>query len=162
MKFKVVDGCPCPASIAPYVARVLKRAGTPASSIYRGDDPAARRILNARGKHTQRQLKEASPAQRRAWGVTGEPNAPGFSEHELRDRSGRPTPEWRQGVDSGPNTDANRRRVRYAARFYGWEVVFPYDSVVEYHHWRFAKRPRPKNPRQLLNLVRERRALPNR
>lgn len=161
MKFRVIDGCPCPASIAPYTDRVLKRADTPASSVYRGDDPAARPILHAHGKHTQREIANASAAQRRAWGVTGTPNAPGNSEHELR-RNFKPIPEWQQGVDSGPNTNANRARVHAAAKHYGWTIVFPYDSVVEYHHWRFAKRPRPKNPLQFLHIVRERAALPKR
>jgi hypothetical protein len=144
------------------VVRVLKRAGTPASSIGRGNEPQERAILNARGKHSQAQLYHASPAQQRAWGVTGRPNRPGFSEHERRNRAGGRNPEWMQGVDSGPNTDENRRRVRAAAAFYGWKIVFPYDSVVEYHHWRFAKRPRPRNLRQRLHLVRERAALPKR
>lgn len=162
MKFKAIDGCPCPYSIAPYVARVLRRAGLPASSIGRGNEPQERTILNAHGKHSQAQLWSGTAAQRRAWGVTGTPNRPGFSQHERRDSAGRVLPEWRQAVDCGPNTDETRRRIRAAAKFYGWQVVFPYDSVVEYHHWHFAKRPRPKNPLQLLHLVRERRSLPNR
>lgn len=161
MKFKNLYGCPDPASIAPYHKRVLDRAGLRPSSIGRGNEPQERRILHAHGKHSQVELANATPAQRRAWGITGTPNRPGHSGHERRNDDGSPQPEWAQAVDCGPNTDETRTLIRRSAAHYGWKVVFPYNSLVEYHHWRFAKRPRPRNPRQFLNIVRERRALPN-
>jgi hypothetical protein len=141
MKFLVIDGCPCPDYPAPYVHLVLRRAGLTASSIYRGDDPAAKPILHRHGKHTQRELSEASPAQRAAWGVTGTPNRAGFSSHELRSDDGEPLADWHIGIDAGPNTDENRRRLRAAAHHYGLEIEFPYDAVVEYHHFRFKTKP---------------------
>lgn len=169
MKFRVIDGCPCPASIAPYWARILKRAGVAAESIYRGDDPAARVILNRHGKHTQRQLWSASPAQRRAWGVTGTPNRPGTGTHELlsdgrarKGPAGRKLAEWQQPADAGPNTPGNVKLIEQAARHEGWPVEFPYPSGDEMHHGQFVTRPRPKNPLQFLHIVRERAALPKR
>lgn len=142
MKFVCIDGCPCPVMVAPYVYLVLRRAGLSAESIYRGDDPNARPILHRHGKHTQRELWNASPAQREEWGVTGVPNEPGRSSHELRSDEGHPIAEWHIGIDAGPNTNANRSKLKAAARHYGLEIEFPYDSKVEFHHWRFKHQPR--------------------
>lgn len=99
-------------------------------------------ILNRHGKHTQQQLWDASPAQRAAWGVTGTPNRPGHSEHELFDGAGHPIPSWSVGVDAGPNTNANRAKFHAAAHHYGLVIDFPYPSGVEYHHWHFIKEPK--------------------
>ncbi len=158
-RFRVIDGCPCPASIAPYVARILKRAGQDANSIYRGED--ARELLHRHGKRTQRELYRDLPR--------GVANPPGRSSHELRSDGaafagpvGRKLQEWQIGVDSGSNTRAAARAIEWAARSYGWEVRHPYSAGVELHHWNFVRRPRPRNPRQLYNLVRERAALPKR
>lgn len=163
MRFVVIDGCPVPASIGPYVKRLLDEAGIPASSIYRGSDPGATKILRRYGKHSQKQLWDASPAQRAAWGVTGTPNRPGGSMHELRSDGvakrgpwGRRLDEWEQGVDAGPNTEANRERIRRAARRLGYQIYFPYDSVVEYHHFGFSLQPKPKNAVQRLHIIFER------
>lgn len=141
MKFVAIDGCPCPDYPAPYVYLVLRKAGLTASSIYRGSDPAAASILRRHGKHTQQQLADASVAQRTSWGVTGTPNRPGRSSHELFSDGGEPIADWHIGIDAGPNTEANRRKLRAAAHHYGLEVEFPYDSVVEYHHFRFKTKP---------------------
>lgn len=142
MRFVAIDGCPCPDTPAPYIYLVLRHAGLTASSIYRGDDPGARAILRRHGKHTQSELYHATPGQRAAMGVTGTPNRPGFSSHELRSDSGKPIADWHIGIDAGPNTDANRARLQAAARHYGLDIEFPYNSVVEYHHWRFKTKPR--------------------
>lgn len=142
MKFVCIDGCPCPVMVAPYVYLVLRRAGLTAESIYRGDDPAARSILHRHGKHTQRELSEAPAWQRESWGVTGTPNQPGHSSHELFSDDGKPIAEWHIGIDAGPNTDANRRALKAAAHHYGLTIEFPYNSAVEYHHWRFKTEPK--------------------
>ncbi len=156
MRFCVIDGCPVPASIAPYVARILKRAGQQANSIYRGED--ARALLRKHGKSTQAELFRTLPA--------GVANPPGRSSHELRSDGtafagpvGRRLQEWQVGVDSGSDSRADARRIEAAARSYGWAVRHPYSAGVEQHHWNFVRRPRPKNARQAFNLVRERRAL---
>lgn len=166
MEFVELDGCPCPASIAPYWQRILRRAGLHASSIYRGSDPRALPILRRNGKHTQQQMASASLAARAAMGITGTPNRPGRSTHELRSDAwarsgpvGRRLAEWQQPVDAGLNTDATRHRLREAAHHYGWPIEFPYTNKVEYHHVQFINRPRPKNPAQAFHIVRERRAL---
>lgn len=140
-KFVVIDGCPCPRDVAPYIYLVLRQAGVTASSIYRGDDPEAKAILHRHGKHTQSELWHASPATRAAWGVTGVPNRPGHSSHELRSDSGKPLALWHIGVDAGPNTESNRIRLHRAANHYGLSIEFPYDTAVEYHHWRFKEQP---------------------
>lgn len=159
MKLRVVDGCPCPASVAPYIARILDRAGQSANSIYRGED--ARALLHAHGKHTQREIFQSSPP--------GVANPPGRSTHELLSDTrayagpaGRKLAEWQVGVDSGANTTRDRDAIQRAARELGWPVKHPYAAGVELHHWNFVKRPRPRNPRQYLHIVRARRALPSR
>lgn len=169
MRFVNLYGSPCPRSIAPYVKRVLDEAGVKPVSIYRGDDPAAGPILSRYGKHSQRQLWNASLSQRMAWGVTGTPNRPGGSMHELCSDAvakkgpwGRRLEEWEQGVDAGPNTEDNRRRITAAARKFDWQVYFPYDSKVEFHHWGFLHQPKPKNKIQMLHIIAERARLPRR
>lgn len=162
-----IDGCPCPATVAPYAWLVLRRAGQSASAIYRGDDPAAGRILRAHGKHTQRQLWDATPAQRARWGVTGVPNRPGRSDHELLSDGaghpevpvGEPLADWMVAVDSGANDDRSRAAIERAARELGWQVRHPYRAGVEGHHWVFARRPRPRGPRQLAVVLSIRRRL---
>lgn len=148
--YLVVDGCPCPYDVAPYVWLVLRQARQTAASIYRGDDPAARPILHRHGKHTQRELANATPAQRAAWGVRGTPNQPGRSMHELRsDGVAKPGPvgrhldAWEVGIDSGSDTSHDKRAINAAAHHYGLETYHPYPrSSVEGHHWGFARRPR--------------------
>jgi hypothetical protein len=153
MRLVLVDGCPCPASIAPYIQRVLRKAGQSANSVYRGED--ARGLLHAHGKSTQAEIHRKYP---------GISNPPGFSSHELRGDGvygvrGKRLPEWSIGVDSGSNSTADRDAITRAARSLGWEVWHPYSRGVEAHHWSFRRRPRPKNPQQLAHLVAERRKL---
>jgi hypothetical protein len=155
-RFALIDGCPVPASIAPYVFLVLRRAGQDAASIYRGQD--AKALLHRHGKMTQAEIHAALPA------IS---NPPGFSQHELRsDGVGNPRvprggklQEWQIGVDSGSNSDRDRRRITAAARHYGWRVKHPYNRGVEQHHWSFATRPRPHGLKQRLEIVRLRRQL---
>lgn len=154
----MIDGCPCPADLAPYVYLVLRHAGQTASSMYRGQDAAG--ILHARGKHTQAEIHQMLPA------IS---NPPGRSQHELRsDGAGNPGPIgrslqfWECGVDSGTDDPAAKARVEAAARHYGWQVRHPYARGVEGHHWCFAKRPRARGPKQLLEIRRLRRTLPKR
>jgi len=141
-KYLIIDGCPCPYDIAPYVYIVLRRAGQTASSIYRGDDAAA--LLHRYGKHTQREIYN-DPA------YAGKANPPGYSQHELRSdgvgnpnvpRGGRLEP-WQVGVDSGPDTYEGRAAIQRAASHYGWHVKHPYDRGVELHHWCFSRQPHP-------------------
>jgi hypothetical protein len=159
LRFRVIDGCPCPASVAPYVYLVLREAGHTASSIYRGDD--AKAILHRHDKRTQREIHIALPA------IS---NPPGFSQHELRsDGAGNPhvpgggrLKPWQVGVDSGTNSPADQARVEAAARRLGWHVRHPYSRGVEGHHWCFARRPRPKGLRQRAQIIRLRATLPRR
>jgi hypothetical protein len=158
LKLVVLDGCACPASIAPYIARVLKRAGQSANSIYRGDDAAP--LLHAHGKRTQREI-HADPA------LAAISNPPGFSSHELRGDGvcgprGRALPEWRVGVDSGDDSPGSRDAITRAARELGYVVEHPYSRGVEAHHWNFAKRPRPRNPVQFAHIVAERKRMARR
>lgn len=162
MKFLVIDGRPCPASIAPYVYLVLRGAAQHASAIYRGDDPAAKAILHAHGGHTQRELANATPAQRRAWGIKGIPNRPGFSQHELRNQWGQPIAEWKQGVDSGGDDREAKMAINNAARRLGWKTEHPYKSGLEGHHWCFAERPRPLGLVQRARILHLRATLPRR
>jgi hypothetical protein len=158
LKFLVIDGCPCPRSIAPYVYLVLREAGQSASSIYRGAD--ADRILHAHGKHDQAEIHAMYPS------IS---NPPGRSEHELRSDGfanagpvGRRLKEWEIGVDSGTDDQASRDRVSRAAQHYGWQIRHPYTRGVEGHHWCFSRRPRPRSLRQFRQIVRLRKTLPTR
>lgn len=159
MKLRLIDGCPCPASIAPYVYLLLRDAGQTAASIYRGDD--AREMLHAHGKHTQAEIHRMYPA------IS---NPPGFSQHELRsDGFGNPgvprggvLREWQIGVDSGTDSEQDKRAIERAAAARGWKVSHPYRRGVERHHWCFARRPRPKGPRTLAKIVHLRATLPRR
>lgn len=162
MRWRVIDGCPCPASIAPYVYIVLRHADQTAAAIYRGENPHARRILNAHGKHTQGQLVHATAAQRAAWGIQGTPNPVGHSEHELFDDAGRPLGAWQVGIDSGSNSEHDKHAIEHSARVHGWRVHHPYNSVVEGHHWQFSHKPRPHSARMRLRILRLRATLPRR
>lgn len=161
MDFLVVDGCPCPAGIAPFVKLVLDRAGQSASSIYRGEDPAAARILHAHGKHTQAEIHRLMPA------IS---NPAGLSQHELRsDGVGNPrVPRgedlrpWQQGVDSGDDSAQSKREIVEAAAHYGWKVRHPYNSAVEGHHWCFTVMPKPNKRAPKALIERTRKALPRR
>lgn len=151
MKFRVIDGCPVPASIAPYIYLVLRRAGQSASSIYRGE--SARALLHAHGKHTQAEIHRMMP---------DISNPPGYSQHELRNGSGNVIPAWHVGVDSGGNDQASKDRVKNAARHYGWSIEHPYSRGVEGHHWCFAHRPRPNKLLHRARIIKLRATLPRR
>jgi hypothetical protein len=157
MRFRLIDGCPCPAGVAPYWKLVLDRAGQSASSIYRGED--AKSLLHAHGKSTQAEIHIAFPA------IS---NPAGYSQHELRSdgfgnpkvpRGGRLRP-WQIGVDSGTNSEADKAAIAAAARHYGWHVRHPYPRGVEGHHACFARRPRARGLRQWRLIRRTRRSLP--
>jgi hypothetical protein len=141
-RYLVVDGCPCPYDVAPYVYLVLRRASQSASSIYRGDDALA--LLHRHGRHTQREIYN-DPA------YAGKANPPGFSQHELfsdgignpRVRRGGKLEPWQVGVDSGGDDQASKDRVTRAAHHYGLHVKHPYNRGVEGHHWDFSRQPHP-------------------
>ncbi len=156
MKLAIVDGCPVPASIAPYIARVLKAAGQDANSIYRGED--AKMLLHKHGKSTQAELFAKLPP--------GVANPPGRSSHELRSDGkawpgpiGRRLDEWQVGVDSGSDSASDAVALTRAAARMRWPVKHPYKTAAERHHWNFVRRPRPRNPVQARHIVAERAAL---
>jgi hypothetical protein len=154
VRLRVIDGCPVPASIAPYVYLVLRDAKQTANSIYRGED--AKAVLHAHGKRTQAEIHRDLPA------IS---NPPGFSSHELRGDGvtgprGERLPEWAIGVDSGSDTQASMHALAAAAGRRGWTIWHPYKRGVEAHHWSFRRRPRPRGPKQLAHLVAARARLP--
>jgi hypothetical protein len=148
-RFRVIDGCPVPASIAPYVYIVLRDAGHTASSIYRGDD--ARAILHRHGKRTQAEIHRDMPA------IS---NPPGRSQHELRNENGQPLAEWQIGVDSGTDSSRDKRAINAAAARNGWATHHPYKRGVEGHHWQFLRRPKPRDLKQRARIIRLRATLP--
>lgn len=157
MQMRMIDGCPCPADIAPYVYRVLRKAGQTATSIYRGEE--AKALLHRHGKHTQAEIFASSKP--------GVANPAGRSMHELRSDGsakvgpiGRHLESWEVGVDSGRNTQYDRDAIEKAARYYGWEAYHPYANGVELHHWGFKRRPHPRNPLQRSRIVAIRARLP--
>lgn len=158
-KFRVIDGCPVPNGIAPYVYLVLRQAGQTAASIYRGED--AKTILHRHGKSTQAEIHRLLPA------IS---NPPGFSQHELRsDGAGNPKVRrggklkpWQVGIDSGGNDGRSKIAIESAARHFGWRARHPYSRGVEGHHWCFARRPRPHGLRQWRLIRKTRQSLPTR
>lgn len=160
--WRFIDGCPCPADIAPYIYIVLRDAGQTATSIYRGSAPQwVVDRLHAHGKHTQAEIHRMYP---------NISNPEGFSEHDLHS-DGYANPNyprgarifgWQVGVDSGTNDLASRQRIEHAARKRGWVVKHPYSRGVEGHHWCFAERPRPHDISTRLRVVKLTATLPRR
>lgn len=133
--FRVIQGCPCNALLAPYIALLVRDTGATVNSIYRGDDAAA--LLHRHGKHTQRELFETLPS--------GVANPPGRSTHELRSDAvsyrgpvGRHLEPWQEGFDVN---DGDVPRLIARAKHYGWELFQPYRAGVEFHHLNFRRRP---------------------
>lgn len=155
--FRVIQGCPFPAAIAPYFAILVADTGTTVNSGYRGDDAAS--ILHAHGRHTQREVFQTSPP--------GVANPPGYSSHELRSDGnaiyrvprGQKIPDWQCGIDVN---DGDVLRMIAAAKTRGWTLVRPYTAGVEFHHLVFARQPRPKGPKTMAKLIRLRATLPRR
>lgn len=150
MKFVAIDGCPVPAEVAPLVHGVKDRTGAALTSCYRGNDPAALRILHANGHHSQQELYDATPAQRAAWGVLGQPDRPGTSTHECRSDgvaypgpAGRPLAAWQVGFD-WPNDSIVR--VMAAFREQGQLPIHPYPSGLEFHHVNLGRAPKIIDP----------------
>lgn len=133
-KYLLVDGCPAPYDVAPYIYLVLRGAGQTASSIYRGSDPAALPLLRRYGKHTQAEIHKQYPT------IS---NPEGYSQHDLHDDSGRPIDDDFVGVDSGTNDAVAKNKITNSARKRGLRVHHPYPRGVEGHHWQFVVKPRP-------------------
>lgn len=133
--FRVIDGCPCNATLAPYIELLRRETMATVNSIYRGEDAAA--ILHRHGKHTQAELYATMPA--------GTCNPPGRSTHELRSDGvaysgpvGRQLEWWQQGFDVN---DGDVKRLIRAAERHGWVLFQPYQSGTEFHHLNFRRRP---------------------
>lgn len=159
MDFRVIDGCPCPKSIAPYVYLVLREAGQTPASIYRGADAAA--ILHRHGKHTQAEI-HADPR------YAAISNPAGRSQHELRSDGagnagpiGRHLQEWEIGVDSGSDSAYDKARITAAAQHFGWSIRHPYSRGVEAHHWCFARQPTARGFKMRAKIIHLRATLPH-
>lgn len=156
-EFRVIQGCPCPKNVAPYIAIVVNDAKATVNSIYRGTD--AQKILNAHGHSTQAQLYAAFLA-----GHGNPANPPGFSTHELKSDGaaypsvprGHDLPWWGQGFDVN---DWETNAVIAQAAAHGWELWRPYPTGSEFHHLNFRKEPKP-TPHTKDRIVRLRNTLP--
>lgn len=155
MKFCIIDGCPVPASIAPYIYLVLRDARQNANSIYRGQDAVA--LLHRLGKHTQAEIHMMYPS------IS---NPAGRSQHELRSDgianrgpAGRHLEEWQVGVDSGSDAEASKDAITRSADKFGWHVRHPYSRGVEAHHWCFSSPPRARGVKQRVQIINLRRKL---
>lgn len=158
-EFRVINGCPCPKNIAPYIAIVLSDARASANSIYRGSD--AEKILNAHGHSSQAQLFAGWEARRPGFLPA---NPPGFSTHELKSDAaaypnvprGHDLPWWGQGFDVN---DADVPHVITAAARYGWVLWRPYPTGSEFHHLNFKRQPKPTR-KTAARIIRLRLTLP--
>jgi len=149
-RFVEIDGCPVPVAKADVVRECKRRSGGVLQSCYRGDDPEGVAILNRNGKHSQRQIVNATAAERAAWGVLGTPNPVGRSTHEGYSDGvaypgpvGRPLEDWQIGEDW---RDEDIERVMRAYTEMGLAPIHPYAAGVEYHHVNPTKPPRLFRP----------------
>lgn len=142
MRYVPVQGCPCPAPLAPFLREVLSASGARLQSCYRGADAEA--LLHQLGKSSQRELYAGWVARRPGFNPA---NPPGFSTHELRNDGaaypqwprGARIPWWACGIDVD---DAHVPAFIAAARARGWVVTQTYPtSAGEYHHVNFRKPP---------------------
>jgi hypothetical protein len=160
--FRVIQGCPCNAMIAPYYGILVKETHATVESIYRGDD--AKAILHAHGKHTQSEVirlhKEGVPG-------FGPANAVSVSTHCLFNdgvaypniRRGAHLEDWQEGIDA---RDSDVRALIARAKHYGWHLRQPYDSGSEFHHLNFAVRPVPHSAAMRARIILWRTRLPRR
>jgi hypothetical protein len=132
--FRVIQGCPAPTSIAPYIYLLCKWSNATLNSAYRGED--AKAILHAHGKHTQAEIHLELPA------IS---NPAGRSTHELFSDGvafpgpvGRKLEEWQLGFDVN---DGDVATMKLHAKRHGWELFQPYSRGVEFHHLCFKHRP---------------------
>jgi hypothetical protein len=157
--FRVIQGCPCNPTLAPYIAMVSEEINGVVNSIYRGAD--AEPILRAHGHSSQAELYYGwihrlpgfLPA-----------NPPGRSTHELRSDGvayagplGRKLDWWQQGFDVN---DDQVDHWKSAARSHGWVLFQPYNSGSEFHHLNFHQPPHPPSLRTRLRIIHLRATLP--
>lgn len=157
--FRVIQGCPCNPTLAPYIALMADEIKSPVNSIYRGAD--AEWILKRHGHQSQRELYNGWI--RKLPGYLPA-NPPGRSTHELRSDGaayagpvGRKLAWWQQGFDVNDN---EVERWKSIARTHGWILFQPYRSGLEFHHLNFYKRPRPASLRSRLKIIHLRATLP--
>jgi hypothetical protein len=144
MSYGIIGGSVAPTQMIPFLQALQRETGCTYNSIYRGDD--ALTILHQLGKHSQREIANATPAQRVAWGILGTPNPPGRSTHEIFSDGvpyagpiGRKLEWWQCGIDVDNNHVV---AVINAAARRGWQLFRPYASGVEFHHLNFRAQPR--------------------
>lgn len=141
MRYAVVQGCPVPAQLAPFLRKLLAESGAHLQSCYRGTDAEA--LLHRLGKSSQADLYAGWVHHRPGFNPA---NPPGFSTHELRSDGaayprvprGRKLKWWQCGMDVD---DAHVSAFVAAARRHGWDVWRPYPTGSEYHHVNFRKPP---------------------
>jgi hypothetical protein len=86
-RFVDIGGCPVPTGheFDRAVRYAVRRVGVNPTTVYRGSEPEALRIMHAHGKHSQGELHALWAAGRAGeFGIRGEPNREGTSTHELR------------------------------------------------------------------------------
>jgi hypothetical protein len=149
MKFKEIDGCPCPDEIYDELVAIradirrTKDSSFVYTSIYRGSDPRAQGILKKYGKKSQAFLYRAFwilhlPGYRPA-------NRPGQSTHECFNDGvayvgppGMALAGWQVGIDS-----SSAALFVEAASKRGWSAMVTYPGVaLERQHANLKKRPR--------------------
>jgi len=152
--WRIVQGCPVNARIAPYIALLTTDTAATVNSLYRGQDAA--QLLHRHGHHTQAEIWATSPP--------GVANPPGRSTHELRSDGvayagpiGRHLPLWCQGIDVN---DSDVAAMINRARHYGWQLAQPYRSGIEFHHLCFRAPPRAHGLAMRVRIARIRATLP--
>ena len=70
-KYVIVQQCPVPRKLAPFLRKVLRESGAALQSCYRGDD--ARPLLNKYGKSSQKQLYDGFRAGRAGFNPANPP-----------------------------------------------------------------------------------------
>lgn len=141
MSYVIVQDCPVPAKLAPFLRVVLAESGAHLQSCYRGRD--AEGLLHAHGKSSQFELFAGWQDRRPGFNPA---NPPGRSTHELRsDGAAYPNVAvggklawWQCGIDID---DAHVEAFIKACAKHGWVAWRPYSAGSEYHHVNFRKPP---------------------
>lgn len=141
MSYVIVQDCPVPAKLAPFLRVVLAESGARLQSCYRGADATA--LLHQCGKSSQAELYKGYADHRPGFNPA---NPPGRSTHELRsDGAAYPNVPvggalqwWQCGIDID---DAHVVAFIAACAKHGWVAWRPYSAGSEYHHVNFRKPP---------------------
>jgi hypothetical protein len=154
--FRVIQGFPAPADIAPYIALLCEDTGAQLSGAYRGAD--AEHLLLAHGQNNQDGMFNAGPdAKLQSLNPSGTSTHELFSDGEVYPyvKRGDPLEWWQMGW--GVNPEKADEVVHYAESI-GWDVFQPYPHFTDHLNFRFP--PQLWSTDMLMRIINLRDTLP--